>query len=79
MALTDGPDEENYVGAGGYRGHSPAFTAGYNCSILLYVKQHLFLYGRVKTNWYNCHIIILVSDPVLFSIVQKQKVVGSLI
>ena len=33
MASTDGLDQENYVGTGGYgEGHSgPAFTTGYNC------------------------------------------------
>ena len=32
MASTDGLDQENYVGTGGYgEGHSAAFTTGYNC------------------------------------------------
>ena len=32
MASTDGLDQENYVGIGGYGGgHSAAFAAGYNC------------------------------------------------
>jgi hypothetical protein len=32
MGLTDGDDQENYVGTGGLKGHSKAFTAGYNCA-----------------------------------------------
>ena len=31
MGLDDGPDQENYVGTGGFKHHSAAaFTAGYN-------------------------------------------------
>ena len=30
MGLTDGSDQVNYVGTGGLKGHSKAFTAGYN-------------------------------------------------
>ena len=30
MGVNDGPDQENYVGTGGLKGHSAAFTRGYN-------------------------------------------------
>ena len=30
MGVNDGPDQENYVGTGGFKGHSAAFTRGYN-------------------------------------------------
>jgi hypothetical protein len=30
QSLTDGPDQENYVGIGGFKHHSKAFTQGYN-------------------------------------------------
>jgi hypothetical protein len=30
MGQYDGPDQENYVSTGGFKGHSKSFTAGYN-------------------------------------------------
>jgi hypothetical protein len=31
LGLDDSPDQDNYIGTGGFKGHSAAFTAGYNC------------------------------------------------
>jgi len=43
MASTDELDQEIYVGTGGYgRGHSAAFTAGYNCGFGGWCQSDLY-------------------------------------